>query len=158
VAVISSLPSEADVRVLVYDWYRKLDAHAATAEYLPLLDDACQLVFPEATLVGKDGFAAWYQGGAKGLPGVINLFFDEIHELKRVDIALHGNDPGAWSAELLLVVKWEARRWTPPQPKSAYLRFDAWQRWTLRLATDGRLVIREYIVDRLEKLQGSADL
>ena len=58
----------------------------------------------------------------------------------------------------VIVVKWEARRWTPPQAKSAYLGFDAWQRWTVGLSVDGRPVVREYIVDRLEKLQGSVDL
>jgi hypothetical protein len=152
------MPSEADVRLIAHDWYRKLDAHAPTAEYLPLLDDACRLVFPEATLIGKDGFAAWYEGGKQNLPGVVNLFFDEKHELKRVDVAITGNDLASWRADLLIVVKWEARRWTPPQAKSAYLGFDAWQRWTVGLSADGRPVVREYIVDRLEKLQGSVDL
>jgi len=154
---IAQLPVEADVCVLIYDWYRRLDAHAPAAEYLPLLADDVRLVFPEATLQGKDAYLAWYQGG-QGMPGVINLFFDEVHELKRVDVAVRGADAGSWRADVLIVVKWEARRWTAPQPKSTYLGFDAWQRWTLGLSTDGAPVIREYIVDRLEKLQGSADL
>jgi len=153
------LPSQSDVDVFVYDWYRKLDSHVPVDEYLPLLSDDCELVFPEATLQGKDGYAAWYRGGARGMPGVINLFFDEVHELKRIDVAISGSDSrDSWRADLLIVVKWQAHRWAPPKPKSDYLAFDAWQRWTLRLAQTGKPVIQQYIVDRLEKLQGSADL
>jgi len=154
---IAPLPTEAQVKTLIYDWYRKLDQHAPLADYLPLLADEVTLVFPEATLHGKDAYSAWYQGG-QGMPGVINLFFDEVHELKRIDAALHGDDLSSWRADVLVVVKWEARKWSAPNPKSVYLGFDAWQRWKLCVLPDGRLAIREYIVDRLEKLQGSADL
>jgi hypothetical protein len=156
--VKATLPSEDAVRVLVYEWYRKLDGHAPLSEYLALLADDCRMVFPEATLTGKDSFAAWYQGGANNFPGVINLFFDEKHEVKRVDVKLVDNEPSNWQADVLIVVKWEARRWTPPRANSDYLGFDAWQRWTVRLSSDGKPVVRDYIVDRLEKLQGSADL
>jgi hypothetical protein len=151
------LPTEGDVRVLVYNWYRKLDQHLPVEDYLPLLSDDCRMVFPEETLNGKDAFSAWYRGG-QNLPGVINLFFDEVHELKHVDVALTGASAREWQAAILIVVKWEARRWAAPDPKSAYLAFDAWQRWTIVLSGDNRPVIREYIVDRLEKLAGSVDL
>jgi len=156
--VSATLPNEDAVRVLAYEWYRKLDTHAPLQDYLALLADDCRMVFPEATLTGKDSFSAWYQGGAQNLPGVINLFFDEKHEVKRLDVKLSGDKPSDWQADVLIVVKWEARRWTPPRPTSDYLGFDAWQRWTVRLSADGRPVVRDYIVDRLEKLQGSADL
>jgi hypothetical protein len=157
----SALPTHAEIQTLVYDWYRKLDSHVPVDEYLPLLsDDGTLLIFPEATLEGKDAFIAWYQGGSEKfkLPGVINLFFDEVHELKRVDVAISGNDPASWRADVLIVVKWQAHRWAPPKAKSEYLGFDAWQRWTVRLSPAGKPVIRQYIVDTLEKLQGSADL
>jgi len=156
--VTATLPTENSVRVLVYEWYRKLDQHAPLLECLAMLADDCRLVFPDVTLTGKESFAAWYQGGAQNLPGVVNLFFDEKHEVKRVDVKLSGIQPSEWQANVLVVVKWEARRWTPPRPNSDYLGFDAWQRWTVGLSVDGRPVVRDYIVDLLEKLQGSADL
>jgi hypothetical protein len=152
-------PGEADVRSFVYDWYRLLDRHAELNQYIPLLSGAdAVMVFPEARLEGVDAFSAWYRGGSQkfNLPGVINQFFDEVHELKRVDVSLSGT--GGWRAEVLIVVKWEARRWKPPNPKSEYLAFDAWQRWVLKLSPAGRPVIQQYIVDKLEQLQGSADL
>jgi hypothetical protein len=89
-------PIEAEIRALVYDWYRKLDVHAPVEEILPALAEDATMVFPESTLSGLDAFKAWYQGGSAGsaLPGVINLFFDERHELKRVDIAVNGSGAG----------------------------------------------------------------
>jgi hypothetical protein len=156
------LPSVADVRRLVYAWYRLLDAHADVTEYLPYLSSTrLEMVFPEATLQGVEAFAAWYSGGSPkfNLPGVTNIFFDEVHELKCLDITLTGAaDAGAWRADLLIVVQWEAHRWKPPRARSEYLGFDAWQRWVLTLSPEGKPVVEQYIVDALEKLQGSADL
>src|SRR5690349_10758907 len=104
----AALPTQSDIRGLVYEWYRKLDYHAPVDEYLPLLsDEDVMLVFPEATLHGKDAYAAWYQGESEKfkLPGVINLFFDEVHELKQVNITISGNDRASWRADVLIVVK-----------------------------------------------------
>lgn len=157
----AALPTHADVRALVYDWYRKLDVHAPVEEYLPLLaDNGAKLVFPEATLEGKDGFVAWYQGGSEKLklPGVINLFFNEVHELKSLEVTISGDDSENWRADVLIVVKWEAHRWEAPKATSDYIAFDAFQRWTVRASHTGKPVIQEYIVDALEKLQRSVDL
>lgn len=157
-----SVPTESDVRAFVYDWYRKLDAHADVKQYVPLLSDSeLEMVLPEATLKSVEAFSAWYCGKpAKfSLPGVTNIFFDEVHELKRVDVSIMGTDTAStWQANVLIVVKWEAHRWLPPKPKSEYLGFDAWQRWVLKIADGGRMVVTHYIVDKLEKLQGSVDL
>jgi hypothetical protein len=156
--------AENDVRAFVYSWYRLLDQHAPLEEYLPLLaGEDVEFIFPEATLKGTEGFAAWYRGGSekyKDLPGVTNLFFDEVHELKVVDISITGSGVAGAGvyASLVIVVKWEAHRWTPPKPKSDVLRFDAWQRWVLTASAQGRPVIRQYIVDKLEPLAGTAAL
>jgi hypothetical protein len=162
------IPTEADVRTLVYAWYRLLDVHAPMEQLLPLLGPDSEMVFPEATLHGIGKFIQWYNGAGNdpGLPGVVNIFFDEVHELKKVDIALQGTqpdskgvfDPAKWRATAGIVVKWEAHRWKPPAAKSEYLGFDAWQRWILELSADGRPYIKQYIVDSLEPLQGSAKL
>jgi hypothetical protein len=160
--VPGSLPSELDVRAFVYEWYRKLDAHADVKQYVPLLSDSeLEMVFPEATLRDVEAFSAWYCGKpAKfSLPGVTNIFFDEMHELKRVDVSITGTDTAStWQAIVLIVVKWEAHRWTPPKAKSEYLGFDAWQRWVLKIGQGGAMVVTQYVVDKLEKLEGSADL
>jgi len=153
-------PSAADVRRLVYDWYGKLDVHAPVAKLLPALAETAKLILPETTLEGLEAFTAWYQGGSAAfdLPGVINIFFDERHELRRVDISIiDGAEP--WRAEVGIVVRWEARRWKPPASRSDYLAFDAWQRWVVgQHSRTGQPVIQEYIVDALEPLQGSAAL
>jgi hypothetical protein len=129
----SSLPTEDDIRSFVYDWYRKLDVHADLQEYEPFLSqDDLQMVFPEAKLEGVRALGAWYRGGDAefDLPGVINSFFDEVHELKRVDVSISSaQDARNWRAKVLIVVKWEAHRWKPPAAKGDYLCFDAWQRW-----------------------------
>jgi hypothetical protein len=153
-------PIEAEIRALVYDWYRKLDVHAPVEEILPALAEDATMVFPESTLRGLDAFKTWYQGGsaASALPGVINLFFDEKHELKRVDIAITGSG-AAWRAEVGVVVRWEARRWKAPDAKSDYLGFDAWQRWAVVPSPKtGKPIIETYVVDALEPLQGSTPL
>jgi hypothetical protein len=159
---MSALPTASDVRDMIYAWYRLLDGHVDVKEYLPYLHPSrLKMVFPEATLQGVDAYRAWYMGGVPkfDLPGVINIFFDEVHELKRIDITLAGtDDPATWQADVLIVVKWEARRWKPPAPKSEYLGFDAWQRWVLTLSPQGKPVVEQYIVEKLEKLQGSVDL
>jgi hypothetical protein len=158
----AEVPAEAAVRAFVYDWYRLLDEHAPVEQYLPLLSDDVELVLPEVTLTGPEAFAAWYRGGSEtfsSLPGVVNVFFDEVHELKRVDISLDDGAPGAGGhASVLVVVRWEAHRWTPPNARSDVLRFDAWQRWVLELSPQGRPLLRRYIVDKLEPLQGSGAL
>ena len=90
-----SLPTALDVRAFVYDCYRRLDAHAEVEQYVTLLADSdLDLVFPEATLNDADAFAAWYSGRPEkfNLPGVTTIFFDEVHELKRVDVFLSGSD------------------------------------------------------------------
>jgi hypothetical protein len=150
------------VRTLVYEWYRKLDIHAPVEQLLGSLSEDLEMVLPETTLQGKDAFRAWYEGSSNslGLPGVINIFFDEKHELKRVDIEITSYDnPANWRADVTIVVRWEARRWSPPAATSNYLAFDAWQRWRVGLQpSTNDPVVERYIVDALEPLAGSASL
>ncbi len=158
----AALPSEAQIRGLVYEWYRKLDVHAPVEELLGSLSEDLEMVLPETTLHGLEAFRAWYEGGSNtlGLPGVINIFFDEKHELKRLDVTIAATgDAAQWRAELTLVVRWEARRWKPPAAASQYLGFDAWQRWLLVLQPQtNRAVVKRYIVEALELLPGSVAL
>ena len=49
------------------------------------------MIFPEATLPGVNDFKCWYSGGTYSngteAPGVINIFFDENHNVVSVERA-----------------------------------------------------------------------
>ena len=78
-------PTRDEIEAFAADWYRKLDEHVPAADIVPLvLDQGLEFVVPEATLVNREQFGWWYAGGG-GHPGVINLFFDEVHTLSRVE-------------------------------------------------------------------------
>jgi hypothetical protein len=103
--------------------------------------------FPEATLKGQPAFVEWYEG-------VTRKFFDEIHDMKELNI-----DPAGDEANVKLVVNWQAKVWNPPDAKSKWLGFDAYQTWIVkRSPQSGRPVIATYIVDELRPMEGSAVL
>lgn len=140
--------TEAAVTELIETWFHKLDVHAPSDELLPLLvDDGLEMRFPEATLHGHQDFLKWYDT-------VAHRFFDEIHELKEVNVT-----PAATTAEVKLVVNWQARTWDPPAAKSQWLGFDAAQTWVVTPSADtGQLAILVYTVDGMTPMPGSASL
>jgi hypothetical protein len=126
-----------------------LDVHAAAADVQALLSsEDLEMVFPEATLKGLDAFNDWYNGVAR-------IFFDEVHDLQTVDVTLSADGR---SAEVKLVVRWLARRWKAPAPKSEWLGFNAVQRWIVTPSAAGRPVISRYVVESLNPIEGSAKL
>lgn len=139
---------ETEVKRLVDDWYQKLDVHAPVDELLPMLaESSLEMVFPEATLTTIDEFKGWYHA-------VTNRFFDEVHEMKSLDIKPRGAE-----ADVTLVVNWQARIWNPPDRNSKWLGFDARQSWIVaRSAVDGRAVVQKYVVDGLDPMPGSSSL
>lgn len=140
--------TQLEVNDLVYTWYKKLDVHAPVEEVLPLLSsEGPEMRFPEATIRTIDEFKGWYKK-------VTNLFFDEIHAMKMLNIDLNGE-----SATVKLVVNWQAHVWNPPAAKSKWLGFDALQTWIIkRDKNTGKAVIGTYIVDKLDPMEGSASL
>jgi hypothetical protein len=142
--------TEAEVKQLVEDWYRGLDVHAPTVEMLPLLaEEGLEMRFPEATVRGLAEFDRWYNG-------VLRIFFDEIHTLKKLEVALSADKT---QAEIKLVVLWEASRWKAPAAQSERLKMDAAQTWVVRQSPkSGSPVIVTYIVDSLDPLPGSVPL
>jgi hypothetical protein len=141
--------TEDEVKNLVSEWYQKLDVHAPMVEILPLLDDEeLTMQLPEVTLNGYSEFETqWYQR-------VIRTFFDEVHELKELNITFSGD-----RADISLVVKWKASIWNPPSAKSERIMLDAAQRLGVRRSPKtGKPVIFSYIVDRLDYYEGSARL
>ncbi|GAA0384103.1 hypothetical protein GCM10009530_38730 [Microbispora corallina] len=139
--------TEAEVRRLVREWYEALDRHDPVEKVAVFLaNEGLVMKFPEGTLHGLDDFRGWYDT-------VINRFFDEVHELKAVDVTPAG--PG--QADVRVVVNWQARIWDRPAPRSAWLGFDATQTWSV-VSEDGAVRIRSYVVDALDPMPGSASL
>jgi hypothetical protein len=151
--VSSAAPlSEAEIKEYAIDWYRKLDVHAPMVELLPLLADAdLEMYFPEGVTKGHAGFEAWYQR-------VIRIFFDEEHTVKEVATQGGGAAQGG-DVEVKVVVNWQAKVWSPPEAKSKWLGFDAYQTWIVRRSpTTGKPIIVRYVVDKLDPMPGSATL
>ena len=68
---------------------------------------------PERLYTALATFIAWYSGGVLGRrtsPGVINIFFDENHNVVSVDSSINGD-----TAEVTVVVAWQASSFTPPR-------------------------------------------
>jgi hypothetical protein len=139
--------TEAAVAQLVADWYEALDRHDPIELVLPYLArNGLAMKFPEGTLRGEEDFRNWYET-------VTHRFFDEVHELKDVEVALSS----PIHAEVFVVVNWQARVWDPPAARSVWLGFDATQSWSVVLQ-DGTVRIRDYSVDDLAPMPGSASL
>lgn len=148
---------ETEIFAFAVDWYRKLDLHVDVAELLPMLvPSGLEFALPEGPLTTPEGFAAWYAGGmvdGRTFPGVINIFFDEVHTVARVGVS------GPAERRLVeVVVNWQARRWDPPAPRSQWIGFDAFQRWEMVPDANGRPLIARYVVDELRPMPGSPSL
>ena len=111
-----------------------------------MLDESVEFVFPEATVKGFDGFTGWYER-------VIRIFFDEVHTVKTVAVTPRGD-----SADVKVVVKWEASVWKPPAPTSERIMCHAYQTWVVTRSPRNAPVISRYIVDSIDYLEGSAKL
>ena len=137
--------TEAQIKQFVAAWYLALDQHVPADECGSLVADNVEMIFPEKTLHGKGDFLAWYAGGTysdgEKAPGVINIFFDENHNVVSVDPKI-GDD----SIEVQVVVAWQASWFVPPAAKSKRVSADFAQAWTLRPSTKNPygLVIESY--------------
>ena len=140
--------TENEIQEMAADWYRKLDVHVPMVEILPLLaENGLEMKFPESTLRSLAEFKSWYQK-------VIRIFFDEVHKLKEVSSKIKGD-----SADVHVVVEWQASVWNPPAAASARIKLDADQTWVVkRSQKTGKPVIAQYVVNRLDYHPGSAKL
>src|SRR5579862_8354287 len=97
-----------NIRRFAAAWYLALDQHAPTEQLERLLAEDVQMVFPEKTLPSVKDFRCWYAGGTYSdgtdAPGVINLFFDENHNVVSVDVTASTGT----GAEVKVVVAWQA--------------------------------------------------
>lgn len=130
------------------DWYRKLDIHAPSEELVAMVAERdLEFHLPEGPVIGVDAFRRWYEG-------VVQIFFDEVHVIRKVGVSWRNG-----RALVDIVVNWQARRWTPPAPRSQWLGFDAYQQWEMiRSPSLGRAVIVRYVVNELRAMPGSPAL
>jgi hypothetical protein len=85
---------------------------------------------------------------------VTHRFFDEVHELTRVDVT-PSPDGGS---EVKVVVNWQATIWDRPEPRSKWLGFDAYQTWLVVTDEQGIPRVKTYSVDELAPMKDSAAL
>lgn len=137
-----------EINDLADRWYKALDVHAPIEElYAMLLDEGNEMLWPEGPTHGHAEFKGWYDR-------VTRIFFDEVHTLTKVEPRIEGD-----RAEVEVVVNWQAKVWNPPEPKSKWLGFDAYQTWeVVRSPESGEPVIKRYVVDNLAEMPGSASL
>jgi hypothetical protein len=94
-------------------------------------------------------FEAW-------LEIIYRTFFDELHNVIKVDI----KNLTETSADLDVIVAWQASWFTPPDAKSKRTAMNAFQRWNIASSDQNSygLVIVKYYVDRFEYAPGFAQL
>ncbi len=129
-----------EVKVLVYEWFSKLDVHAPIEEILPMIaDDGLEMRFPEATIRSHDDFRRVYNEW-------INSYFDEIHQLRELEIEISSD-----YADIKLIGYWQVHTWNSPSPRSELLAYNAIQSWILKRSPDtSKPIIVTYIVESLD--------
>lgn len=128
---MSNALTDEKIKQFAAAWYLALDNHVPAEEIAALLTDDVQMVFPEKTLPTLADVQAWYAGGkysdGTDAPGVINIFFDENHNLVSVERGTTSGD----AVELTVVVAWQASWFEKPATKAKRTSLDATQAWTV---------------------------
>jgi hypothetical protein len=128
-----------EIKQFVADWYAALDRHAPFEEIEKfLVPGALRFVFPEVTVTSHAELRDWYET-------VTSKFFDEAHHVHLVSIRPAQAD----ITRVHVVVNWRTRTWTPPQPASQLLEYEADQDWEVETGADGRPRLRTYTVNAL---------
>ncbi|MEA2716826.1 MAG: hypothetical protein QOI99_1143 [Actinomycetota bacterium] len=142
--------TEQEVKQFMERWYLELlDTHAPADDLVACLDENAEMRLPEATLYGIDAFRDWYDR-------IVTTFFDEVHEIKEHEVTV---SPDGASAEVKILVNWQAKVWVPPAAKSQWIGFDAGQtHQVVRSAATGQPVIKVYGVDTFDAMPGSSNL
>jgi hypothetical protein len=105
-------------------WFLALDQHAPIEQcYDMLADEGLNMQFPDGDIRDMASFKVWYDR-------VTNLFFDENHTLQSVESTIKGD-----SADLNVIVGWQASWWEAPTAKSKRTSMDATQGWTVQRST-----------------------
>ncbi|MEV7028145.1 nuclear transport factor 2 family protein [Kitasatospora sp. NPDC093558] len=140
-------PTRAALEQFAKDWYTALDRHDPLEQVTAYLaEDGLVMNFPEGTSRGLAAFADWYDK-------VTRTFFDEEHTVTSVEIdRVEGT-----RTVLKVVVNWQTKVWNPPQARSVWKGFDAYQTWTVDTAGATPRILT-YTVDALTAMPGSPQL
>ncbi len=140
--------SQREVNRLLNDWHRRLDLHAPVEALLELLaDEDLEMRTPLGTLTTAAEFERWYDE-------MTRRFFDETRAITRLSIT-RADD----TAEVKMVVNWQARTWDPPAARSKWLDFDAYETLIVcRSQSREQPVICTYIVEALQPSSDSANV
>jgi hypothetical protein len=131
-------------------WYNGLDIHAAGPDlHRFLASEGLEMAFPEKTMRSYDDFDEW-------LDAIYRTFFDENHNVHTVTVTAQTDT----TADLDVVVAWQASWFTPPDAKSKRTSMNAIQRWTVQAGDKNAygLEILRYAVDRFDYAPGFAQL
>ena len=110
-----------EVQDFVYTWFRKITYKAPVEELKAMLaTDGLEMKYPETTLKNYVDFDQWYQT-------VTHLFFDQVHEIKFLDVHLENE-----LATVNLVVNWQARTWKAPAGFSEWQGMYVHQTWMVK--------------------------
>jgi hypothetical protein len=137
--------TKEQIDAFVTAWYLALDQHVPVEQAASLVSDDVEMIFPEKTLHGKSDFVAWCIGGPYSdgdkAPGVFNIFFDENHNVVSVEASIAGD-----TAELDVIVAWQASWFIPPAAKSKRVSLDAIQKWAVKASDQNPygLVVTSY--------------
>lgn len=140
----------ANIEKFVAAWFYALDIHAPAADCQAYLADRdLEMGFPERTLQSYADFGEW-------LAVIYRTFFDENHNVQSVVIQSTTNT----TANLEIIVGWQASWFTPPDAKSRRTSMDAYQRWVIQASDQNSygLVIVKYHVDRFAYAPGFSQL
>lgn len=119
--------NEKNIADFAAAWYNALDVHCPFDEIWTFLaDDGLVMDFPDGKIQDKASFQAWFNR-------VINIFFDENHNIASLSAKVEGNQ-----ATVDVVVAWQASFWIPPAAKSKRTAMDATQKWIVRPSKKNR--------------------
>jgi hypothetical protein len=140
----------ANIEKFVAAWFYALDIHAPVAECQSYLASReLEMIFPERILRSYADFSEW-------LAIIYQRFFDENHNVQSVVIQSI-NDT---TANLEVIVGWQASWFIPPNAKSKRTSMDAYQSWVIQTSdlNPYGLVIVKYYVDRFAYAPGFSQL
>jgi hypothetical protein len=103
--------TEEEINTFAAAWYYALDIHAPVEDaYKLLADKDLNMDFPDGAIRDFATFKKWYDR-------VINLFFDENHNVQSVKSKINGAE-----ADCDVVVGWQAAGSRLPPPKANAIR------------------------------------
>ena len=140
--------TEAEVRDLAVEFYRKIDLHVPVEEFLSILteeEEELKIILPNVEIKSFVDLRAWWDR-------MIRFCFDGSHNIYDVEL-VSASDTEA-KAKILLI--WEAKVWNPPAPKSERISILTYTTWTVkRSPKTQKPIVATYVLDAVKYAGGS---